>query len=112
MMLKGDKIRLRPVREADLPLLYDFHQDIGNRGAYYPWGVMSEATFRQKFEETGFWKPDSGTLLIVTPDDEIVGEIQFFPTVSYLDELELACLIYRAEHRGAGYTTEALRLMA
>jgi [ribosomal protein S5]-alanine N-acetyltransferase len=112
MMLKGEKIGLRTVREADLERLYEVHEDIGNRGAYYPWGVMSEATFRQKFQETGFWKQDSGTLLMVTAEGAIVGEIQFFPTVSYLDELELAYLIYADEQRGAGYTTEALRLMA
>ena len=111
MMLKGDTICLRPIREADLPRLYEAHQDIANRGPYYPWGVMSEATYRQKFQETGFWSRESGTLLIVTPADEILGHIEFFPTVSYLDELELAYHIYNGEHRGLGATTEAVRLM-
>lgn len=112
MMLKGEKIRLRPIRESDLAQLYDTHQDIANRGPYYPWGVMSEATYRQQFQETGFWSKESGTLLIVTPEDEILGHIEFFPTVSYLDELELSYHVYAGKHRGAGHTTEAVRLMA
>ena len=53
---------------------------------------------------------ESGTLLIVTPADD-PGHIEFFPTVSYLDELELAYHIYNGEHRGLGATTEAVRLM-
>lgn len=112
MMLKGDHICLRPIREADLAHLYDAHQEIANRGLYYPWGVMSEATYRHKFQETGFWSKESGTLLIVTPEDEILGHIEFFPTVSYLDELELAYHVYSDAHRGLGATTEAVRLMA
>jgi [ribosomal protein S5]-alanine N-acetyltransferase len=112
MMLKGEKITLRPIREADLPVLYDYHQDIANRGPYYPWGVMSEATYRQKFQESGFWSKESGTLLIVTPQDEILGHIEFFPTVSYMDELELSYHVYSDAHRGAGVTTEAVRLLA
>jgi [ribosomal protein S5]-alanine N-acetyltransferase len=111
-MLKGDKINLRPIREADLPLLYDFHQDIGNRGPYYALYLQSEPSFRQQFQETGFWQRDRGTLLIVTPGDEILGHIEFFPTVGYLDELELAYLIYRPERRGAGAASEAVRLLA
>lgn len=54
---------------------------------------------------------DSGMLLIVTGDDEIIGNIEFFTTVSYLDELEIAYQIYSLEHRGKGVATEALKLM-
>jgi RimJ/RimL family protein N-acetyltransferase len=111
MMLKGEKITLRPVREADLPRLYAFHQDIDNRGPYYPWGVLSEISFQKQFQESGFWKKESGMLLMVTPDDEIIGHIEFFPTVSYLDEVELSYQVYAGEHRGAGATTEAVGLM-
>ena len=110
-MLKGEKITLRPIREADLPLLYDYHKDIANRGPYYPWGVMSESSFRQEFQETGFWQRDRGMLLLVSPGDEILGHIEFFPTVSYMDELELSYHVYSDAHRGAGVTTEAVRLL-
>jgi [ribosomal protein S5]-alanine N-acetyltransferase len=112
MMLKGEKIMLRPVREADLPVLYDFHEDIGNRGPYYAQYLLSESTFRQQFQESGFWKKESGMLLIAAADGAILGHVEFFPTVGYLDELELAYLIYRPEQRGAGAATEAVRLLA
>ena len=40
-MLRGNVIRLRTVRESDLDRLYEFHQDIANRGDYFPIGVMA-----------------------------------------------------------------------
>jgi RimJ/RimL family protein N-acetyltransferase len=110
-MLTGSVIGLRPVREADLESLYNFHQDIANRGPYFPIGVLSEPTFRRTFQETGFWEEKEGMLVIVSSADEILGHIEFFHTVAYLDELELSYQIYRPEHRGKGVATDAVRLM-
>lgn len=109
-MLKGEKIELRPVRESDLDRLYDFHQDIANRGSYFPIGVLPEPVFQRRFQETGFWEEDNGMLLIVSHDDEIIGHIEFFQTVPYLDELELSYHIYANEHQGKGIATEAVQL--
>lgn len=110
-MLKGKNITLRTVREPDLEQLYDFHQDIENRGTYFPTGVMAEPVFRKRFAETGFWKDDSGMLLIVGSADDIIGHIEFYPTISYLDEIELSYIIYSDAHTGKGVATEAVKLM-
>ena len=53
-MLTGQSVTLRPVREADLDVLYDAHTNIRNRGAYFPLGVMSQTAFRGEFAEHGF----------------------------------------------------------
>lgn len=110
-MLKGKSITLRPVRDTDLDQLYTYHLDIDNRGDYYPRGVLAQPAFRKQFAETGFWSKEDGTLLMVSPKDEILGHIEFFKTVSYLDEYELAYQVYSAEHRGKGVTTEAVNLL-
>jgi RimJ/RimL family protein N-acetyltransferase len=110
-VLKGEKIRLRPVDEADLDRLYKFHQDIGNRGSYFPIGVMAKSVFTRRFHETGFWEDEEGMLLIVGDDDQIIGHIEFFGTVPYLDELELSYHIYTSEQSGKGVATEAVKLM-
>jgi RimJ/RimL family protein N-acetyltransferase len=110
-MLTGSVIRLRTVREADLESLYNFHQDIANRGEYFPLGIQSEPAFRRTFQETGFWEEKEGMLVMVTNMDAIVGHIEFFATVAYLDELELSYQIYEAVHRGKGFATDAVRLM-
>ena len=78
-MLRGDTVNLRLVREADLEQLFIMMSDIETRGDYFPRGLASEPAFRSRFAETGFWGKDEGMLLIVEPDGEIVGEIEFFP---------------------------------
>ncbi len=110
-MLKGKAITLRLVRDSDLDQLYAYHLDIDNRGNYFPRGVLSQPNFRKQFEGNGFWEQDDGMLVIVSPTDEILGHIEFFKTVSYLDEYELSYQLYATEQRGKGVTTEAVNLL-
>jgi hypothetical protein len=79
-VLKGERVTLRPVREADLEPFWLLHTDIANRGPYYPHNVLSEPTFRKQFAETGFWTREEGTLLITTSDGRMVGSIEWIPT--------------------------------
>lgn len=110
-MLKGNQIVLKPVRDTDIDQLYDFHLDIANRGEYFPVGVTAEPLYKRRYQETGFWQKDEGMLVIATRGDEIIGHIEFFRTVSYLDELELSYHIYSKNHQGKGIATEAVTLL-
>jgi ribosomal-protein-alanine N-acetyltransferase len=109
-MLRGERIGLRPMREADLDAFWAAQVDIRNRGAYFPLGVPSESKVRQEFAETGFWQREEGMLLIVTPDGEMAGHIEFFKPVSYWDAFELSYLLYDDRFAGRGYVTEAIQL--
>jgi L-amino acid N-acyltransferase YncA len=53
-VLIGERVQLRPIREADLPAYISAHHDVRNRGAYFPLGVLSEPVLRRRFAETGF----------------------------------------------------------
>ncbi len=110
-MLTGKSIQLRLVRQPDLEELYERHIDIANRGDYFPLGFISEREFQSHFQEKGFWSKDEGMLLIVDGTERILGHIEFFKTVSYLDELELSYQIYEQAARGHGYATEAVDLL-
>lgn len=110
-MIRGKFILLRTVREEDLEKLYARHIDIDNRGDFFPLGFVSEREFRRRFQENGFWLKDEGILLIIDGNDNIVGHIEFFKTVNYLDELELSYQIYEPADRGHGWSTEAVALM-
>jgi ribosomal-protein-alanine N-acetyltransferase len=110
-MLKGTSITLRPVRETDLDQLYAYHTDIDNRGDFFPRGILAQPAFRKQFQETGFWSKEEGMLVIVSPKDEILGHIEFFKTVNYLDEFELSYQVYAPEQRGKGVATEAVNLL-
>jgi RimJ/RimL family protein N-acetyltransferase len=110
-MLTGKSIRLRSVRQADLAELYNRHSDIANRGDFFPLGFISETEFQSRFQDKGFWTKDEGMLLIVDVAEKILGHIEFFPTVNYLDELELSYQIYEQVARGHGYATETVKLL-
>jgi len=111
-MLQGRQIQLRPVREGDLDAMYAAHANIADRGPHFPLGVLSEPAFRREFAESGFWRQDEGTLLIVTSEDaEVVGHIEFFRAVSYWDAFELSYQLYGERLAGRGYATEAVQLL-
>jgi len=110
-MLKGKSIELRPVRRSDLEELYTRHVDIANRGAFFPLGILSETEFRRRFEDKGFWAENEGMLVVVNGAGCLVGHIEFFKTVSYLDEMELSYQIYEQAERGQGFATEAVTLL-
>ena len=110
-MLKGNSITLRPVLDTDLDQLYSFHIDIDNRGDFFPRGLLSQPAFQKQFQDTGFWSKDEGMLVIVSPDDALLGHIEFFKTVNYLDEYELSYQVYAPEQRGKGVATEAVQLL-
>lgn len=110
-MLNGRLISLRPVRVADLDAMYEAHAAISNRGPYFPLGVVSESAFRRDFAEHGFWQKEQGTLLIMAPDGDIAGHIEFFQPVSYWDAFELSYLLYEEGFAGHGWATEAVQLL-
>jgi RimJ/RimL family protein N-acetyltransferase len=110
-MLHGQRLTLRPIREADVEAAYAAHVDIRNRGAYFPLGVESEPAFRRAFSEHGFWQREEGMLLMITGEGEIVGHIEFFKPVSYWDAFELSYQLYDERFAGQGYTTEAVQLV-
>jgi RimJ/RimL family protein N-acetyltransferase len=110
-VLKGRSVTLRPVREADLDVLYDAHTDIANRGAFFPLGVLSQPAFRREFSEHGFWQKTEGMLVIESPELEIAGHIEFFRPVSYWDAFELSYQVYDERHAGRGFVTEAVQLL-
>ena len=110
-MLQGQKISLRPIREADLDAVYDAHVNISNRGDYFPLGVQSESAFKRNFSETGLLQREEGYLLIITPEGEIAGHMEFFMPVAYWDAYELSYQLYDNKFAGRGYTTEAVQLV-
>lgn len=110
-MLRGDLLRLRPVQAADLDTLYSRLNILEHRGSYFPLGLYSEPKFRSDFDKDGFWTTDEGMLLMIDANDELVGEIEFFPVTYYLVGYELSYLIFGEEHSGKGYGTEAVELL-
>ena len=67
--------------------------------------------FSDQYRKSGFWEKGEGLLIIAGDDDGILGHIEFFETVNYLDEIELSYIIYSQDDAGRGIATEAVTLL-
>jgi RimJ/RimL family protein N-acetyltransferase len=110
-MLRGNNILLRTMREADLDAAFEALADIGNRGDYFPAKIPSEPAFKKSYHDGKFWSEEGGFLLIQNPAAAVIGHIEFYKPVSYLDSFELSYLLYDTAERGKGIVTEAVRLL-
>ena len=110
MLVKGPHVYLRTVRAADLDQLYRYSCDVEARGLYFPIFFDSESGFKREFEQGGFLKPDSGTLLICDHTDRLLGIMYFFKATPYFDGFEIGYRLLDIQNSGRGVMTEALML--
>lgn len=106
-MIRGEKVSLRIVRDADLNTLFDLFSDLTVRGDYYPLYLFTEAQIKQRWQ---VWEEERGILLICAADT-IVGLIAFFKELPHYDALEIGYILFDVASRNKGYTTEALALL-
>ena len=109
-MIKGTKINLRTFREKDLEQFHLLDSDISNRGEYYPMDITSEPALKKWFNENGIWDESFGRMLILDKEDNILGYINYFKSISYFDSLEIGCILFDKNNRNKGIITEAVRL--
>ncbi len=110
IMIKGSAFSLRIIQKNDLHALFQLLNDTSNKGKFYPRNMASEPEFYRNFNETGFWGPDFGRLLIVDHADKILGIIHYFTTTPYFNALEIGYLLFDDENKRKGIMTEALTL--
>ncbi|MDP5274201.1 GNAT family N-acetyltransferase [Chengkuizengella axinellae] len=111
-MIEGKNIILRTIREDDLDKIIQLTSDFSERGAFWHFRLPSQTAFYKRFNETGLWDDQYGTMLITDRNERLVGEITYFQGVSYLPGYEIGYQIYKKEDMGKGYTTEALRIFS
>ncbi len=111
-MIHGQGIDLRLVCESDLESLSDLWAEVDARGDYYPRNLTSKPVYKRRYEDTGFWSDEYGAMVIVTHEDEILGQIAYYQAARYLDALEIAYIVLRPGQRGKGVMSEALRLFS
>jgi RimJ/RimL family protein N-acetyltransferase len=108
-MIKGEKITLRTVKEADLAAYYALLADVQNKGEYYPQHFQSYTDFLKGYHNRGFWHEGRGALLIVDAQDTILGEMTF-RELSHRHALDIGYIVFDPGNRNQGIATEALTL--
>jgi len=114
-MVHGTLINLRPVTRADLELLDAWANDRAFNSEYNDFGLAPADAYSQRFAEDGLLSERQGTLLIVTQDGVVVGDMSYHPAMYGPNVASRAYNIgisIHADHRGKGYGAEAQRLLA
>jgi len=113
-MLRGTLIALRPVQVSDLPVLETWLNDEDPDGNFNQFGLSPSHALERSFNETGLLTDQQGRLLIVTPDNTVVGfvsyQVVYGPNSGsrvYNIGIHLA-----PAYRKKGYGTDAQRLLA
>src|SRR5437879_2918045 len=76
-MLQGKKIRLRIVTHADLELIEAWANDVRVHSEYGDFGLRRSGGFEQAFADDGLLGARLGELMIVLPNDEVVGLVSY-----------------------------------
>jgi [ribosomal protein S5]-alanine N-acetyltransferase len=111
-VIKGSRVSLRPVAEADLDELHAHLTDIEGRGPWYPMPRTSLTTRRKAFEEDGFWSPDVGIFVMVDEHDRLLGTVDWNKLNGDVPDIELGYRVFDPGNWGKGIATEALDLLA
>jgi [ribosomal protein S5]-alanine N-acetyltransferase len=111
-MIQGKLINLRVVKQSDLEEIISLHSDTLERGEFLNPNMINEVLYRKRYQETGFWNEEFGSLIITDKSGRLVGEISYFKGVHYMPGFEIGYNIFRREDRGKGYTSEALKLFS
>lgn len=111
-MIYGNNVYLRLIKEEDLDIFIGLTNDTRETGDHFPYIVRTMSETKNIFYKNGFFDASGGRLLICNYEDKIVGAISYFKTAGYVSGYELGYQIYRQEHRGKGYTSEALKLFS
>jgi [ribosomal protein S5]-alanine N-acetyltransferase len=108
-VIRGERVALRTVREADLPALYALINDVSLQGEHMALPLRSEPSFRKDFNETGFLDAQRGRFLVTDLEDRTLGTIVYF-SVNYMDGFEIGYHLFDPGARNKGVMGEALRL--
>ncbi|WP_374355864.1 GNAT family N-acetyltransferase [Chitinimonas sp.] len=110
-MIQSQRITLRHVTEADLPILERSACDPVARGEHTSIRMVSPQRVRARFAEDGFSSEDHERLLICDESGSVIGDVVHFKAKRYSDTREVGWSIFDPAKRGQGYASEAVNAL-
>lgn len=108
-MIKGTNVILRTTQDSDLEELFQLESAVDQMAPLSPVGFSSFLAYKKDYEKFGWWFDNGGGLVITTTDGALIGSIGCRPN-GIIAGYEIGYQIFRHEHRGHGYMSEALAL--
>ena len=110
-MIRGPRVGLRHVIEADLPLLVQAAADPLARGDFSATQMANPLDIRKRFAETGYSTEDVEKLMICDAQDRPIGNVVHFRERRYTTAREIGWSVFSPADRGKGYASEAAALL-
>ena len=110
-MLEGRNIKVRPVKEVDLPTLFSFIEKSYIQNEFFINNFESEHIFKNEFFENGFFSETKKIVLITNLKSEIIGSI-YAQKSDIFDFFDLKYIIFEEKNRARGFMKEALFLFS
>jgi RimJ/RimL family protein N-acetyltransferase len=107
-MIKHQRITLRHVTEADLPILIRMAGDPMANGAFNPCRLVSPHSVQKRFHDNGFSSDENEVFLVCDETGAVIGDVLHFPAKRYATAREVGWRIHDPAHRNRGYATEAV----
>lgn len=114
-MLQGKLVSLRVVTRADLALLESWNNNTNFHSTYNNFGLHPADQSAKRFEEDGLLGSRIGELLIMLPNETVIGLVSYNRIGHGPGESNLAFnigVVVAPAYRGKGYGVEAQKLLA
>ncbi len=111
-MIRGQRVGLRHVTEADLDWLKRSSSDPEVRGGFSSTRMVSPHRIEQRWAENGFASEDAEKLLICDlQDSSVIGDLVHFSAARYTSAREIGWTLADTARRGQGLASEAAALL-
>jgi aminoglycoside 6'-N-acetyltransferase len=111
VLLKGERVRLRPLEPDDMKDFFHRLNDPEAAGEYDAFGIESWAEFEKDFKETG--DPHEFTMLIIerNEDRSKLGLVAHYLSHPVMHNVEIGFQIWEPSERNKGHCSEAVKLL-
>ena len=114
-MLRGEKIYLRPLAQADLPIFEAWNNDLDYLSEFNFFALQRSDRLPKGWQESGLLNAQHGMLAVVTYDEHIAGDVSYHQQRYGPNDGSIAYnigIVLAPEYRGKGYGSEAQHLLA
>jgi len=118
MILKGKKVRLRPMTAKEIPLFFKWATQ--SDATPYWYGELQGDEIPTKKEFLKDWKkhyfngsaPEKGRCFVILANQEAIGQVNYNKINRKDHSVELDIIIADDKHKGKGYGSDALQILS
>jgi [ribosomal protein S5]-alanine N-acetyltransferase len=111
VILRGENIRLRPIKNSDLEALYKLVDESESWGDFEPFVLVDWFTFESNRLQRGTIPSAETLFLIESRDKSIPGAIFYRESHLTMRNTEIGYAVFEKKSRGKGIASEAARLL-